>query len=334
MRNIRQFATAIIIAIVIYGVGISGYMVIEKWTFLDALYMTAITLSTVGYGEVNKVSPEGRYFTILLIFFGVGYFLYIAGVMMQFVVEGEIRSILGRRRLDKRIAKMENHYIVCGYGRIGRILCRLLLEQTPDVVVLEKDPELVPMLERDKMLYLLGDASDAAILKKAGIEKAKALIAALATDAVNVFLVLTARQLSSTIYIMARAGSRQVKGTLIAAGANRVESPYDIGAVSMGLRLLRPSVSDFLDVALSRKERAIQIEESKVSPDSPLSNVMLKDSGIRQNYNVIIIAIKKADGQMLFNPSFDNHLEENDTVIAMGRTRNLRQFQKALNPKG
>ncbi|MFH1157139.1 MAG: potassium channel protein [Pseudomonadota bacterium] len=323
---------AVLIALVIFCTGTAGYMLIEKWTPLDAAYMTAITLSTVGYGEVNKVSPEGRYFTMILIFIGGGYFLYLAGAIMQFVVEGEIRSMLGRRRLDKRIAQMEKHYIVCGYGRIGRILCKQLMEQTPKVVVLEKDPEMVPVLEKDKMLYVLGDAGDESTLLKAGIKQASHLIAALATDADNVFLVLTARQLNPAIYIMARAGRKQVKGTLLAAGANRVESPYDIGAISMGLRLLRPSVSNFLDIALSRKERAIQIEESLVSSKSNLVNVMLKDSGIRQNYNIIIIAIKKADGQMIFNPSFETKLEEGDTVISMGRSNNHQSFHEALNP--
>lgn len=332
MDRIRQIIFSTLLSILIYAAGTVGYMVIEKWNFIDSVYMTAITLSTVGFGEIHPVSPKGRIFTVILIFTGVGLVLYLAGVVMQFVVEGEIRAMLGRKKLDRSINKLKDHYIVCGYGRIGKILCNQLKEQTSDIVVLEKSPALIPVLEKDKILYLQGDASDENLLVKAGINRAKALIGALATDTDNVFLVLTVRQLNPDIYIMARAGSRNVKGKLLAAGANRVESPYDVGAVSMGLRLLRPSVSNFLDIALSRKERVIQLEEANISAQSKLTNVMLKDSGIRQKFNIIIISIKKKDGEMIFNPSFETVLEEGDTVIAMGRARDLKVFGRELNP--
>ncbi len=331
-KRIKQSFLAAASAILIYGLGVAGYMIIEQWNFQDAVYMVAITLSTVGFGETNPVSTNGRWFTIILIFAGGGYFLYLAGVVMRFVVEGEIRAILGRRRLDKQIAKMKNHYIVCGYGRIGRTLCEQLKEQTLNIVAMEKDPDLITKLEKDKMLYLIGDAADESLLLKAGIRHATHLISALATDTDNVFLVLTARQLNRKIHIMARSGSKSAKKKLLAAGANRVESPYDIGAVTMGLRLLRPSVSNFLDIALSRRERGIQIEESPVSAKSELVNIMLKDSGIRQSYNIIIISLKKADGTMIFNPSFDTYFEEGDIVISMGRNKNLKLFHKALSP--
>ena len=332
MKKIRQITLAVIISSVIFAGGTIGYMTIEKWSFIDAVYMTAITLSTVGFSEVNGISSAGRIFTIFLIFAGVGYFLYLAGVIMQFVIEGEIKTILGRRILDTSISKLKDHYIVCGYGRIGRILCDQLKDSPPNLVVLEKDEALNPIMEKDKVLYLNGDASEESLLIKAGIHKAKHLIAALATDTDNVFLVLTARQLNPGIHIMARAGSNSVKSKLLAAGANRVESPYDIGAVSMGLKLLRPSVSSFLDIALSRKKKAIQIEETTVAENAPLANIMLKDSGIRQNYDLIIIAIRKKDGEMIFNPSFETRMESGDTVIAMGQPDNLKRFETALNP--
>lgn len=332
MTKLKQIIKAVLLSIGIFAGGTAGYMFIEGWSLIDSAYMTTITLSTVGYGEINEVSSAGRIYTIFLIFAGAGLFLYLAGVIMQLVVEGEIQSMLGRRRLDIRISKMKNHYLVCGYGRIGRILCRLLKEETSDVVVLEQNLNMVPVLDKDKMCYMSGNASDESQLIKAGIHRAGYLVAALGTDTDNVFLVLTARQLNPNIYIMARAGSHDVKSKLIAAGANRVESPYDIGAVSMGLSLLRPSVSNFLEIALSRREKAIQIEETAVSPDSRLINIMLKESGIRQTYNLIIIAIRKADNEMLFNPSFEALIEEGDTVIAMGQARDLKRFHEALNP--
>jgi len=333
MSKLQQITWAIIISGVIFFIGVSGYMVIEKWNFLDAAYMTAITLSTVGYMEVHEISSAGRIFTMIMIFAGVGYFLYIAGVIIQSIVEGEVQSILGRKRLDKKISKLKNHYIICGYGRIGRVLCQLIKEETKDIVVIESDEALVSALEKDKMHYLQGDASDEEILEKASIKNASFLVAALGTDTANVFLVLTARQLNPNIYILARASSPDVRNKLMIAGANLVESPYDTGAISMGLKLLRPSVSSFLDIALSRKSEAIQIEELFVPKSSRYTNIALKDSGIRQDFNLIIISIKKASGEMLFNPHFETLIEPRDTLIVMGKTPDLRKFSRAINPE-
>ena len=318
---------------VLFFIGVIGYMVIEKWNFLDSVYMTAITVTTAGFMEVHELSSAGRIFTSIILIAGVGYFFYIAGLIIQSVVEGEIQSILGRKRLDKKISKLKNHYIVCGYGRIGRVLSQLIKEETNDIVVVEKGESLVDVLEKDKMHYLKGDASDEEILEKAGIKKASFLIAALGTDTANVFLVLTARQLNPDIYIMARASGTDVKNKLMIAGANRVESPYDTGAISMGLKLLRPSVSSFLDIALSRKSEAIQIEELFVPKSSKYTNVVLKDSGIRQDFNLIIISIKKTSGEMLFNPHFETLIEPGDTVIVMGKALDLKKFAKAINPE-
>ena len=334
MTKLQQIITAILVSWIIFFIGISGYMVIEKWNFLDAAYMTAITLATVGFMEVHEMSPAGRIFTIVLIFFGVGYFVYIAGVIIQFIVEGEIQSILGRKRLDKKISNMKNHYIICGYGRIGRVLCQLISEETKDIVVIEEKDELMAVLEKDKMHYLHGNASDEDLLEKANIKNASFLVAALGTDAANVFLVLTARQLNPDIYILARASNPDVRNKLLIAGANLVESPYDTGAISMGLKLLRPSVSSFLDIALSRKSEAIQIEELFVPKSSQYTHIALKDSKIRQDFNLIIIAIKKASGEMLFNPHFETLIEPRDTVIVMGKTADLRKFSNAINPEG
>ena len=332
MNKILKMELAVIIAVLIYGMGISGYMLIEKWSFLDAAYMTAITLSTVGFLEVQEPSNAGRIYTIFLIFTGVGYFLYLAGVIVQSIVEGEIRTLLGRQRLDKKIKLLEKHYIVW-YGRIGSVLCNFIKEDTKNIVVIDQDETQAQVLEKNKLHYLIGDALDEALLIKGGIKKAGFLVAALATDTANVFLVLTARQLNPDIYIMARASSPEVGKKLLVAGANKVESPYDTGAVSMGLKLLRPTVSSFLDVALSRKSDAIQIEEIFIPKKSRYTQLALKDSGIRQNFNLIIIAIKKSSGEMIFAPHFETLLEARDTLILMGKTEDLQAFGKALNPE-
>ena len=318
---------------ILFFISVMGYMMIEKWNFLDSVYMTAITVTTAGFMEVHELSSAGRIFTSIVLVAGVGYFFYIAGLIVQSIVEGEIKAILGRKRLDKKINKLKNHYIVCGYGRIGRVLSQLIKEETSDIVVVDNDDGLVDTLGKDKMHYIQGDASDEEILEKAGIKNASFLIAALGTDTANVFLVLTARQLNPDIYIMARASGTDVKNKLMIAGANRVESPYDTGAMSMGLKLLRPSVSSFLDIALSRKSEAIQIEELFVPKSSKYTNVVLKDSGIRQDFNLIIISIKKTSGEMLFNPHFETLIEPGDTVIVMGKTPDLKKFAKAINPE-
>ena len=307
-------------------------MSIEGWDFLDALYMAVTTLTTVGYNEVHEVSDLGRIFTIFFIIIGVVYFLYMAGAVVQFMVEGQIRTILGRRSLDKKIDRLKNHYIVCGYGRIGKTLCTMLKRKAVDLVVIEKDKDLIPVMVENKIFYISGDAGDETNLIKAGIRHAKGLIAVLATDTDNVFLVLTARQLNPDIYIMANASHNESKPKLLAAGANRVELPYDMGAVSMAQRIIRPTVTNFLNLAFAQKRKDIQMEEIPVSPSSELVNVMLKDSGIRQRFNLIIIAIKKSDDSMLFNPSFEAVIESGDTVIAVGEEENLKKLEIILNP--
>ncbi len=333
MDSTRHLILSVLLTLVIIILGTLGYMMVEGWDIIDSLYMTVITLTTVGYGEVHEVSRVGQLFTVVLILVGVSFFLYVAGSVVQFMVEGRIRIVLGRRNLDKKIARLKNHYIVCGYGRIGRTLCNSLRKQLIDLIVVEKERELIPMMDEDKILYVSGDAAREANLHKAGIERAKGLVAALATDTDNVFVVLTARQLNPDLFIFARASQNEAKSKLQAAGANKVESPYDIGALSMAQRILRPTVTNFLDLAFAHKRKDIQMEEIPVSPSSDLANVMLKDSGIRQRYNLIIIAIKKPDDSMLFNPSFETVIEADDTVIAVGQEENLQKLEKVLNPE-
>lgn len=332
MENTKHLITGIIIALCIVLFGTVGYILIESWEFLDALYMTIITISTVGFSEVHHISKAGRLFTIVLVFFGVGFTLYIAAAVVQFTVEGRIRIILGRRRLEKKIDRMKNHYIVCGYGRIGRVLCKNLKRKPLDLVVVEKNPELTSVMDADGVLYISGDAADEENLIRAGIKRAKGLVAVLASDADNVFLVLTARQLDPDLLIIARASQEESKSKLRAAGANTVESPYDMGAASMAHRIIRPTVTSFLALAFAHKRKDIQMEEISVSASYELVSVMLKDTGIRQKYNLIIIAIKKQDDSMLFNPSFEATIEVGDTVIAVGEEANLQKLEHILNP--
>ena len=333
MDSTRHLVISSILLILIILFGTVGYMTIEGWSLVDSIYMTIITLTTVGFGEVHQISELGRLYTIVVIFLGGSFFVYVAGAIVQFMVEGRIRTILGRRRLDRKINQLKNHYIICGYGRIGRVLCQRLREhKSVNLIVIDNNPELISTMEEDGILYVYGDATDEAVLTKAGIERARVLVAVLSTDTHNVFLVLTARQMNPQILIIARTTHKESEKKLKAAGANIVESPYDIGAVSMAQRILRPTVTNFLDLALTQNNKDIQMEEIPVSPQSKLANIMLKDSGIRQKFNLILIAIKKADGSMIFNPSYESVFREGDTVIAVGRHENLIRFEKALNP--
>jgi voltage-gated potassium channel len=331
MERTRHLIIAILLSFVIIAIGTGGYMLLEGWPLIDALYMTVITMSTVGYSEVHEMSPGGRVFTIFLVFGGVGFALYVAGAVVQFMVEGRVQILLGRRKLDKQLNRLKNHYVVCGYGRIGRVLTRMLRRKPMDVVVIEKDPALIPVMEEDGVPYLCGDAADEALLIKAGIERAQGLASVLATDTDNVFLVLTAKQLAPDIQITARAGNEASKKKLRAAGADAVESPYDMGAARMAQRIIRPTVTSFLDLAFADRRQDIQMEEIPVSDVSPLANVMLKDSGIRQQFDLILIAVKKPDGSMIFNPHFETTILSGDTVIAVGKGENLIKLEKVLN---
>jgi len=333
LTGTRQFLVSLIILTLIITLGSLGYIIIEGWDFMDALFMTVITLTTVGFGVVHPMGKAGQLFTIGLIFIGGGFFIYVVGAIVQFMVEGRIRVILGRRKLDRKMNHVKDHYIICGYGRIGKVLChQLTLHKRLDFVVIEQNKELIPILEEDKRLYIIGDASSEHCLLKAGIERAKCLVAALATDTDNVFLVLTARQLNANIKIMARSSYKETESKLRAAGANLVESPYDMGAASMAQKILRPNVTNFLDLAVTRKDKDIQMEELPVKENSPLVNIMLKDTGIRQDYNLIIIAIKKENGEMEFNPSFETVFKAGDTVIAVGKDNDLMRLEKVLSP--
>jgi voltage-gated potassium channel len=328
----RHFLIIVVLLVFTVTSGTVGFRVIEGWGLMDALYMTIITMATVGYQEIHPLGDAGRIFNMVLIFFGLGTTTYVAASVVQFMVEGRIRAIMGRRRLDRRIDRLNQHYIICGYGRIGRILCQTLRQKPVDLVAIEKSPDLIPALEQDKVLYIQGDATSEDILRRAGIERARGLVAVLANDTDNVFLVLTARQLAPHLMIIARASREESKNKLRAAGANIVESPYEMGAFRLAQRIMRPAVTSFLESAFSQTRKDIQLEELAVSGASALAHVSLKDSGIRQKFNLIIIAIKKADGTMLFNPSFESVLVPDDTVIALGEVENLDKLERVLSP--
>jgi len=332
LDHLKQSIISIVLFIALLAIGSWGYMAIEGWDFFDALYMTVITIATVGYGEVHIVSPTGRMFTLVLIFLGVGFFLYVVGNFIQFLVEGRIRYVLGRRKLDRQINKLKNHYIICGYGRMGRALARFLIQRYLDVVVIEQNQARTAVMDEDGILYLVGAATDESLLIRAGIERARGLITVVGSDADNVFLVLLARQMNPDVFIVARAVMNSAKRTLTAAGANKVVSPYDLGARRMAHAILRPTVIEFLEMAFADENVDVEVEELTIKPNSPVVRRTLYESEIRPKFGVIIISIKKSDGRMVFNPDADTLLESEDTLVVVGGAANIKGLEKLLAP--
>jgi voltage-gated potassium channel len=327
---LKQTLISVALSLLLIGGGSIGYMLIEGWTLMDAFYMTIITLATVGYSEVQPVGFEGRLFTVFLILLGVGFFLYVAGNIIQFLVEGSIRSVLGRRKLDTQIKKLKGHYIICGYGRIGRVLARFLVEKYVDVVVVERSQRRVQTMDEDGILYLVGESTDESVLQRAGVHRAKGLITAVATDADNVFLVLIAKQLNPDLFVVARASQNTTKKTLLAAGADKVISPYDLGARRMAHAILRPTVIKFLEMAFADESTDIQMEELSVGRGSRFEGRTLLDSGIRKEFDMMIICIRKPDGRMLFNPKAETLIAAGDKMVVVGCARNLKALERAI----
>lgn len=309
---------AVLVMLVVFLVGTAGYVAIEGASFEDAAYMTVITLSTVGYREVFEMGPWGRVWTSLLLAFGIAAVFAAFGLITSMVVSGEVGRLMGIRKLHARIEQLEDHVILCGFGRVGSSLARELLARNLPLVVIDNDVKRTREAEELKLLYVLGDASEEDTLAEAGIRRARALVAVLAHDADNLFVTLTARSLRPSLYIVARAEQMSTESKLRRAGANRVVSPQNIGAMRIANILTRPHVVDFVDVAAKGVE--LEMDEFVIHDDSPICNQTLRDAQLRQRANVMVVAIKHADGQSTFNPGPDAVLHHGDAIITIGPT--------------
>jgi voltage-gated potassium channel len=325
-RKIAQWAASLVALLV---VGSLGFMWLEGWDFFDSLYMTVTTLATVGYGEVHPLSRVGRIYNMALILTGMGLLLYIVGSLARVVIEGELQTILGRRKLIKHIKKLNQHYILCGLGRIGEIIARHLKDRGLPLVVVEHKQALVSRLEESGYYFIVGDATREEVLIEAGIERAKGLISVVSSDADNVYVVLTARSLNPNLFIVARGEEPGSEKKLLRAGADKVESPYQMGGHKMAQTIMRPTVVTFMELAM-KEGVDWTMEEIVVGQGSSLLGVPLSDSGIRQNLNLILVAIKRADGEMLFNPSHETPILAGDTLIALGLRKNLDALEEML----
>jgi voltage-gated potassium channel len=318
-KNIAQWSASLLALLII---GSLGFVWLEGWDFFDALYMTVTTLSTVGYGEIHPLDRVGRIYNMVLILTGMGVLLYVVGSLARVLIEGEIRAALGKRKLIKHIKRLKNHYIICGFGRIGEIIARQLKERDFSLVIIDKESDLAPRLDELGYYFITGDATRDEVLSEAGIERAKGLVAVVTSDADNVYTVLTARSLNPQLFIVARSEEPGSEKKLLRAGANRVESPYQMGGQKMAHTILHPTVVTFMELAM-KEGVDWSMEEIAVGQTSALLGVPLADSGIRQKLDLILVAIKRADGEMLFNPSHDTHILAGDTLIALGLRKNL-----------
>ncbi len=327
----KKIITSIIILLLILAYGTSGYMLIEGTNLTDVVYMTVISITTVGFSEVIPLSPAGKYFTIFLIFGGVGLFLFIVSLITQAMVEGGLQTFLGRRHMEKKLAVLKDHYIVCGFGRIGKVISKILHENRRTFVIIENNPDEIATIENLGYLVLRGDSTSDDILKMAQIDNAKGLIAVTSSDADNVYIILSARVLKPDIYILARSsGKKGAETKLLRSGANKVFSPYEIGARRMAQSLVRPTVIDFIDLTVHDGELGLRLEELRVSEKAAFSGKTLKESGIRSEFDLIVVAIKREKGEMLFNPSPDTEILTGDILVVLGEHTNIQGLEKKL----
>jgi len=311
--------------------GTFGYMVIEGSTFLDGLYMTVITITTVGYSETVPLSTTGKYFTILLIMVGVGFVLYLFGKITEAMVEGSLQNFLGRRTMDKKVANLKNHFIVCGFGRIGRVICQILHENNRPFVIIENNADEIRAILELGYLVIDGDASSDEVLQRAVIHKAKGLIAVVSSDADNVYIILSAKGLKPDLFVLARSsGGEGTETKLLRAGADKVISPYFIGATRMAQLIVRPTVVDFIDLTVSAGELGLRLEELYVSSQAKFVNMTLLDSNIRKEHDLIVVAIKRDHGEMLFNPNPHTTILPGDILIVLGEHENIKSLEKEL----
>ena len=317
---------------IIFVAGTAAYMLVEGWSLFDSMFMMIITLSTVGYDEVHPLSKSGEVISALVILFGVGAFFYLTGAIVQLVMENHLQNLFGRHFMQRSIDNMQGHVIVCGFGRIGSVVAREIMDEGRDVAVVERTPQLIEELKLQNIPHVAGDAIKDEILEAAGLRRASSLVSTLSDDAANVYVTLTARQLNPDIYIVARSDSPDHSQRLTRAGANLVLFPHFYGGMRMAQAVLRPTVLGFMDLAMRGDIDDLQVEQMTVSPQSPVAGKDLVESQLRQRFNIIVIGIKKADGKLLFNPKSEAVLEAGDTLILVGGKQNMIDMRAVLTP--
>jgi len=325
LRNLKY----VLLALLTLGItGILGFHFIEGWPLFDGFYMVLTTFTTIGYTELHPLSPTGRAFNSFLIFAGVGLVFLAIGLLTQALIEFEYEQLFGRRKMQREIGKLSDHYIICGAGRVGRAVARELARKPVPFVVIENKPDKAQRYH-DEFLTIVGDATHEATLREAHIERAIGLVAATTTDATNVYIVLTARGLNPKLKILARASEDEAERHLLTAGADSVVSPYTFAGHRIAHSFLRPNVLDLIDVAMVQQgELGLDIEEILITQDSPVAGKTIAGSKLRQDLGLIVLGIKRGAERIRYNPKSEDLIQANDRIIVMGDPGGLRRLEE------
>jgi voltage-gated potassium channel len=322
------FVTGLIALVLLTGT--VGFTVIDGYPPFDAFYMTLITVSTVGYEEIHRLSRAGRVFNSFLIFFGVITMFFAIGAMTQSIVALELGEYFGKRRARRMIGKLENHFIICGYGRVGHNAARELKREGVPFVVVDREPERTERAIQAGMLAVTADSTRDETLRSVGVEHARGLISALATDADNLFVILSAKNLNPKLFVAARAAEEEAEQKLRRAGADALFAPYTTAGYRLAQAVLRPHVFQFFDLATKGMGFDVDIEQVRVPESSAFASRSLEQTRIRHDLGVIVLGIRKLDGAMLFNPAAETVIQGGDYLIVMGEPANLRTLENLV----
>ena len=328
LPNLKYVVLALLVLIL---TGTTGYHFIEHWTWFDGFYMVLTTITTIGYGETHPLSPAGRVFNTFIIVAGVGLSLMLIGAATDALLKFELQSVFGRRRMEREIHRLSGHYIICGIGRVGRSAARELALNPAPFVVIDISEAKLRLYAGDSWLNVIGDATQEKVLRDAGVESASGLVAATTTDAINIYIIMTARRLNPKLKIIARASEDDAEKYLLTAGADSVISPYNFAGHRIAQTFLRPNVVDFLDSAMLKGKHLLEIEEVLVAAGSAVAGQTLEGSRIRQEMGVIVLAIKGEHTAMRFNPPPDEVIHEGDHLIAMGDAKGLARLEDSAS---
>ncbi len=327
LRSLIYMGLALLATLLI---GTAGFVLIEHYTVFDAFYMTLITVTTVGYGEIHPLSPQGRIFNSVLILFGVSLLFFGIGLTTQVVIQLELGELFGKRRMRRMIDKLENHYIICGYGRVGRSAAWEMQQAGLGCVVIDRNPEKVELAVRAGLLTLTADSTRDQTLIDAGVRRARGLVTALGSDADNLFVILSAKTLNPMLNVATRAGEEEAEEKLRRAGADTVFAPYDHAGHRLAQSLIRPHVLQFLDLTTKSMGLNVLIEQVRVVEGSEFASASLKQMQIRRDLGVIVLAIRRASGEMIFNPPAEAVIESGDYLVVMGDQENLRKLEHRI----
>ncbi len=323
--------TGVSVFIALLAAGTAGFMIIERWSFIDSLFMTVTTITTVGYREVQPLDTKGRVFTIFLVLFGVGTAFYLLTTFVALVIEGDLSAAFGVTRMKGRIEQLRDHHILCGYGRVGEEIAREFVERKMTFVVVENNPTALQKAREAGCLVIEGDAASDEVLREAGVDRAHTLLAASDSDSGNTYITLTAKALNPAIFVVARAAKRESESRARRAGADRVISPYAISGRRMALSAIQPNIVDFIDTLAVGRNSEQMLAEIEISGDSGLSGLQIGD--LRESSRVTILGVQRANGELLVGPRAEVRLEPGDRLMVVGPEADVAAASEGQRPR-